>query len=418
MKHTLKEHTVFHVDVNSAFLSWSAVDILKKDPNAVDLRLIPSAVSGDTNTRHGIILAKSIPAKKYGIVTAQPVIQAMRKCPELVLVPANHKLYSQYSKAFISILKKYSPIIEQVSVDEAYMDMSGCELMYSSAEDVAYTIKEEIKNTLGFSVNIGISSNKLLAKMASDFEKPDRIHTLYPEEIKDKMWPLPLGELFGIGKATEAKLKSSGFTTIGSVASCPVDKLQRLLGEKSGLSVYNSANGINLSEVKSVSDEPKSYGNSVTLSEDITADNISSLLLPSLRKLCDNVALRLRTDEVCTKTVSVAIKTYTFKNYSKQATLVCATNSSREIYDIAYKLMFELWDKKIPLRLIGVSASNIVKNPVFQQSMFEQVSQNVPKKNDASLYKATDMIRQKFGSDALVRASFMNKIKKENKEDE
>lgn len=408
MEHTLKEKTIFHVDVNSAFLSWSAVSMLKKDPYCIDIRQIPSAVGGDTQTRHGIILAKSIPAKKYGIVTAEPVAQALKKCPQLVLVPSDRKAYSEYSKAFINILKKYSPLVEQVSVDEAFMDMTGSDLLYSSAEEVALKIKEEIKLTLGFTVNVGISSNKLLAKMASDFEKPDKIHTLYPEEVSSKMWPLPLNELYGIGKATAVKLANAGFTTIGSVAMCNPEKIKRLLGEKQGMNVYNSANGISLGEVKSSADEPKSYGNSVTLSRDITSDNIEQLLIPTLLKLSDSVSTRLRKDSVKAKTVCVVIKTNRFKNYSKQSTLPTATNASKEIYEMANKLLFELWDKKTPLRLIGVSASNLVKNQVHQESLFAQTNMQTLPNDNASLDKVTDMLKERYGKDALVRASFMN----------
>lgn len=411
MEHSLKERAIFHIDVNSAYLSWSAVSILKKDPKAVDIRLIPSAVGGNTETRHGIILAKSIPAKKYGIVTAEPVAQALKKCPELVLVASDFKVYAEYSKAFISILKKYSPLVEQVSVDEAFVDMTGCELMYSSAEEIAFKIKEEIKLNLGFTVNVGISSNKLLAKMASDFEKPDKIHTLYPEEVQSKMWPLPLGDLYGIGKATCAKLTNAGFTTIGSVAMCRVEYLKKLLGEKSGQTLHNSANGINGDDVKAVSDEPKSYGNSVTLSEDITSANISSLLLPTLLELCDSVAFRLRKNNVRAKTISVGIKTNKFKSFSKQVTFMNATNSNKEIYEAAYKLMFELWDKRTPLRLIGVSASNVLKTQVHQESLFDQYESMLKREEDEALNQTADMIKNKYGKDILTRASLMNNHK-------
>ena len=408
MKHSLKERTIFHIDVNSAYLSWSAVSILKENPKAVDIRSIPSAVGGDTQKRHGVILAKSVPAKKYGVVTGEPVVQALKKCPKLVLVPADFKVYAEYSKAFISILKKYSPLIEQVSVDEVFMDMTGSELLYSSAEEAAFRIKEEIKLNLGFTVNVGISSNKLLAKMASDFEKPDKVHTLYPEEVESKMWPLSLKDLYGIGRATAAKLANEGFSTIGSVAKCDVSKLKKLLGDKPGQTLHNSANGIGSDEVKAVSDEPKSYGNSVTLSEDVTANNISSLLIPTLLELCDSVAFRLRRNSVKAKTVSVSIKTNKFKVFSKQVTFDIATNSNKEIYDAAYKLIFELWDKKTPLRLVGVSASNVVKNQLHQESLFDQTFTDNKKKDTAALDKTADTIRSKYGKDALTRATLMN----------
>lgn len=256
------ERTIFHIDVNSAFLSWSAVKRLREDPTALDLRTIPSAVGGDVKTRHGIITARSIPAKRFGIRTAMPVVQALERCPSLVLVPSDFETYRTYSAAFIEILHKYAPVVEQLSIDEAFLDMSGTEQAIRSAifeqivagtlsgekatrlrslafpMNAAVLIKDEIRDTLGFTVNVGISSNTLLAKMASDLEKPDKIHTLYPSEIEAKMWPLPIGDLYGCGSKTAEKLRRIGIHTIGDAARLDPTILTGLLGANAGSYIH------------------------------------------------------------------------------------------------------------------------------------------------------------------------------------
>ena len=252
---------IFHVDVNSAFLSWTAVKRLKENPDSVDLRTIPSVIGGDVKTRHGIVTAKSIPAKKYGIQTAEPINSALQKCPKLVVVPSDFKTYREYSHAFIDILKTYSEVLEQVSIDEAYLDVTALEDIYPSPDfplNVAKMIRDEIRDNLGFTVNVGISSNKLLAKMASDFTNPDKTHTLFPSEIKEKMWPLDIGDLYGCGKKTAEKLRSVGIRTIGDVASYSEEMLTSLLGEKTGEYIYRSANGIGSETVHPERDDPKS----------------------------------------------------------------------------------------------------------------------------------------------------------------
>ena len=218
----MEGRVIFHVDVNSAFLSWEAVYRLRHADGAPDLRTIPSAVGGDIAKRHGVILAKSIPAKKYDVRTGEPVVDALRKCPHLVLVAPNHALYEENSHAFMNILRKYSDVVEQYSIDEAFVDMTGTEWLFGKPIAAAHRIKDEIRDTLGFTVNVGISSNKLLAKMASEFEKPDKVHTLFPQEIKEKMWPLPVRELFLVGGASEQKLKRLGINTIGDLAHADV----------------------------------------------------------------------------------------------------------------------------------------------------------------------------------------------------
>ena len=208
---------IFHIDVNSAYLSWTAVEQLKNGAGT-DLRKIPSIIGGDQKSRHGVVLAKSIPAKRYGIRTGEPVANAFRKCPNLVIEPPDHKMYREKSRMLMDYLRTFTKEIEQVSVDECYVDMTQAMEGFYSPVDAAMLIKNGVREKFGFTVNVGISSNKLLAKMASDFEKPDKVHTLFPEEIRVKMWPLPIGELYMAGHSSVEILKKLEILTIGDLA--------------------------------------------------------------------------------------------------------------------------------------------------------------------------------------------------------
>ena len=399
---------IFHIDVNSAFLSWSAVKRLREDPAALDLRTVPSAVGGDVETRHGVITAKSIPAKKYGVTTGEPVVSALKKCPNLILVPSDRKTYKEYSAAFVDILRKYADAVEKVSIDEAFLDMSDPERFYEGAgyafEQIAPAsphstnreglpregafalpyplcaaehIKNEIRDTLGFTVNVGISTNKILAKMASDFEKPDRIHTLYPEEIEAKLWPLPVGKLFGCGEKTAERLRSVGVTTIGDAAQMSLDNLQSILGVKSGEYIHRNANGISDTPVTGVREKAKSYSNERTTAEDVTAANYAEKGLPIVRRLAEGVAARLRKDGVCAYTVYVIVKTAEFRRHTRQTTLADSSDDPAVISETAEALMRELlfgrgglFAEGQALRLIGVGCSNLDESEYRQMDLF------------------------------------------------
>ena len=295
---------VFHIDVNSAFLSWEAVYRLAHKGGKLDLREIASAVGGDITLRHGIILAKSIPAKVYGIKTGESIPEAKKKCPNLVLVPPNYGLYEQCSAAFMEILREYSDVVEQYSIDEAFVDMSTSCHLFGTPEQTAVQIKDRIREKLGFTVNIGISTNKLLAKMASDFQKPDRMHTLYPEEIKEKMWPLPVSDLFFVGRATATKLLSMGIRTIGELADADPVWLKKML-KKQGEIIWGFANGIDLSPVLAQPPANKGYGNSTTTPYDVTDVETADRVLLALSETVGN---RLRADRVQAGMVSVGIR--------------------------------------------------------------------------------------------------------------
>ncbi len=394
---------IFHIDVNSAFLSWEAAYRIRHLGGSLDLRTIPSAVGGDISRRHGIILARSIPAKKYGVQTGEPVTDAVRKCPELKLVPPNYGLYEKNSKAFMEILKKYTDKIEQYSIDEAFMDMTGTTLLFGSPVIAATSIKDEIKRTLGFTVNVGISDKKLLAKMASDFKKPDLVHTLFTEDIQKKMWPLPVRDLFFVGSASEKKLHSIGIRTIGDLANADLAALKAVL-KKHGEIIRNFANGQDVSFVESEPADNKGYGNSTTIAFDVTDAACARLVLLSL---AETVGRRLRKDGARIETVSVSIRFHDLNTVSHQSVLPAATDITKEIFDTACRLFDELWDGT-PIRHLGIHTSRASMDDAARQlSLFDTTDYEKLEKLD----RAVDSIREKFGSDALLRASFLNQNK-------
>lgn len=390
---------IFHIDVNSAFLSWEAVYRLAHKGGKQDLRMIPSAVGGDAALRHGIILAKSVPAKKYGIKTGEALWEAKVKCPGLVLVPPNYGLYERCSAAFMEILRDYSDAVEQYSIDEAFVDMSGSCHLFGTPQETGRQIKERIYETLGFTVNVGISSNKLLAKMASDFQKPDRVHTLYPEEIREKMWPLPVSDLFFVGRATAKKLFSAGIRTIGQLAAADPKWLKGLL-KKHGEVIWGFANGVDLSPVFMEPEANKGYGNSTTTSADVTdAEAADKVLLA----LCETVGARLRMDQARAKVVSVGIRYSDFSYVSHQRILYNATNLTAELYKAAAELFREVWNGR-PVRHLGVHTARISGGESYRQlSLFDEADYEKLSRLD----KTIDDIRECFGMDAVKRAVFL-----------
>lgn len=394
-----RERLIFHVDVNSAFLSWESVYRLKQDPAAQDLRTIPSAVGGDAKSRHGIILAKSTPAKKYGISTAETLVSALRKCPELVIVPSRFNLYLQYSAKLLQLLSDYTPDIEKFSIDEAFLDMTETIHLFGEPIAVADQIRNRIRSELGFTVNIGIAPNKLLAKMASDFEKPDKTHTLFFSEIPEKMWPLPLRSLFFVGASAADKLERIGLHTIGDLAGCDQTIIQAHLGNKYGATLHQYANGLDNSPVQEPDPVNKGYGNSITLSQDIADYSTACQVLLALS---ETVGARLREKNVTCNCVCVELKDWQFRKFSHQTTLTVPTDSTAILYQHACRLLKEFWDRT-PVRLIGLRTSQISNDSYEQLSLFE-TEQSRKLKN---LEKAVDSIRGKYGIDSIKRASFL-----------
>ena len=440
---------IFHIDVNSAFLSWTACGLLEEggvddsascadltqkntpDPAsdaavnapattlpATDIREIASVIGGSEKSRHGIVLAKSTLAKQYGIVTGEPLFQARRKCPGLVVVPPNYQLYVRKSDQLIRMLHEYTPLIQQYSIDEAWMDMTGIQEAQTDPVGFATGLKDRIHRELGFTVNIGISVNHLLAKMGSELQKPDRVHTLFPEEIPQKMWPLPIGELFMAGKSSVKALNNLGIRTIGELAASD-PKLITLNLKSHGTMLWNYANGIDNSPVCSTPAEAKGIGNSTTLSCDLTKECEA---VPILHSLAESVASRLRKAHKKAGSICVEIKYYDFQSVSRQTQIDIPTNSTDLITQTSKRLFHELWNQQ-PVRLLGIRTTKLVdENEPVQLSLFDldfsDISANktnanadFPKKPSPEKQKkldaALDSIRKKYGKKAVTRASEM-----------
>ena len=395
---------IFHIDVNSAYLSWTAVEQLKNG-SAVDLREIPAIIGGDQKSRHGVVLAKSPAAKQYGIRTGEPVANAFRKCPNLAMYPPDHKMYREKSRRLMEYLRTFTKEIEQVSVDECYMDFTGIADRWNSPVDGAVEIKDGIKERFGFTVNIGISTNKLLAKMASDFEKPDRIHTLYPEEIKEKMWPLPIGELYMAGKSSVEVLKKLEINTIGDLAQSD-PRLIMLHLKSHGKMLWEFANGIGTSVVQSEPDEAKGIGNSTTLSEDAaTMEEIR----PVFERLAQSVGGRLKKAGKKAGMVSMEIKYYDFRTVSHQIQMDKPTNDPEVLKETACSLFLEVWSGE-PVRLLGIRTSKLTDEAAPEQlSIFDIEIPKEPDEKHKRLKKAMDELNERFGEGAVMKASLMPK---------
>ncbi|MBQ3436305.1 MAG: DNA polymerase IV [Bacilli bacterium] len=397
----MKDRIIFHLDVNNAFLSWSAVDLLEHGYKK-DIRKIPAIIGGDETRRRGIVLAKSPVAKKYGIKTADTIYEAKKKCPQIELYPPYYELYSKKSRELFTYLKKYTPTIEQFSVDEAFLDMSGTNLLYKDHVKLAHTIKDDIKKRFGYTVNIGVANNKLCAKMASDFEKPDKVHTLFNDEIKEKMWPLPVEDLFMCGKKSAERLHSLGIDTIGDLAKADVGKLYKHFKNQANF-LIESAKGIDNSKViprKERTIKNESISTSRTLSYDYTdIDKLKEILF----KQAERLGRELRQKKKYTTTVGIVLKNNLFKSYSHQRK-VEATNKNSVIYKTACELLERNW-REDPIRLIGIRLADLTTNRDVQLS-FDSKEEN---KEEEIIQDVMDRINNKFGGSSVIPASMKKK---------
>ena len=389
---------IFHIDVNSAYLSWTAVEQLKNGAG-VDIRTIPAIIGGDQKSRHGIVLAKSISAKKYGIRTGEPVANAFRKCPNLKTYLPDHQMYREYSRKLMEFLRTYTTHIEQVSVDECYMDFTEIADRFTSPVEGASEIKDEVYKRFGFTVNVGISSRKVLAKMASDFEKPNKVHTLFPEEVPAKMWPLPIRELFMAGRSSVETMKKLEIYTIGDLANTDPAILELHL-KSHGRKLWEFANGLDDSEVESVRAEAKGVGNSTTLPKDLITE---AEALPVLKDLAVSVGRRLRKAGQKAGMVSVEIKYPTFNQVSHQKQMERQTNQDQDIYQASIELFRELWSGE-PIRLLGIRTSKLSEESEPEQlSLFDmKFESEETRKKKKNLKEALKKLEGKYG-DGIVK---------------
>jgi DNA polymerase-4 len=383
----------FYVDVNNAFLSWTAVELLKSGYKT-DIRTIPSIIAGDEELRHGIVLAKSPVAKELGIKTAETIFQAKKKCPTLKIYEIQGEVYKKYSYLLYKYYKTYTDKVLPYSIDECCLDMTGCIMAGETPEALARTMADYIKKTWGFTVNIGIAPNRLLAKMASDFSKPDKVHTLYPNEIETKMWPLPVSELFMCGKKSSEKLNMLGIKTIGDLAHYDKKVLTKRLG-KLGDMLYDYANGIDDEELCYDEWKPKGIGNSRTLPKD---SNDINVLEKALLGLCEETTYRLRKEGMLASTVNVSLKTKDFVTTSHQGGLNNPTSSTKLIYQKAKELLHELYHGEY-IRLVGVRVDNLKDTKEGQISMFDTGKDEELEKLDLVI----DNLKDRFGKTTIKR---------------
>ena len=389
------ERKILHIDVNNAFLSWLAVYKLQSG-ETLDIRTIPAIIGGDEETRKGIVLAKSMKAKEFGIVTGEPIYQARIKCPQVKVFKGNFEIYRKYSNKLYTLLLNYTDKIERYSIDECFLDMTEY-LMKDTLENKAKEISKRVKQELGFTVNIGISNNKLLAKMASDFEKPDKIHTLYQNEIQTKMWGLPVSELFMLGKKSVPKLQRMGIKTIGDLAKKERQTLIKNFG-KHGNIMWEYANGIDNAEVNYKYEKPKSISNATTLPMDLcNIEKIERILFT----LTEQVAYRLRQYNLVANTVNIQLRTKAFIDFSHQGRLDIATSNTKHIFTKARALLKEMYKEGTFIRLVGIKVDNLEDREQRQISMFEDKNKEKLDKIDSVL----DNLKKKYGYDAITYAS-------------
>ncbi|MFR7661863.1 MAG: DNA polymerase IV [Coprococcus sp.] len=390
---------IFHIDVNSAYLSWTAIKLLRDGSNT-DLRKIPAIVGGDMSKRHGVVLAKSMSAARYGIRTGEPITDALRKCASLTIVPPEHHYYSVCSHQLLDLLHHYTPSISQYSIDECFAEYVPVPGDNGDPVKAAHIIKDVIRNKLGFTVNVGISTNRLLAKMASDFEKPDKVHTLFPEEIPVKMWPLPVKDLFMVGRSSASKLELLGIKTIGDLAKMDPTLIEAHL-KSHGRTIWEYANGIesvHIDDRTKTDTSNKGIGNSTTLSTDVTTEEAAGKVL---LELSESVTGRLRKAGFLAGMVSVEIRYSTFTNVSHQMQLVSPSQATQVIYEAALRLFTNSeWHT---VRLLGIRTSKLSDCQVRQMNLFDYVKNDKQEKLDQAL----DSIRQKYGSKAVMRGSFL-----------
>lgn len=394
--------TIFHIDANSAYLSWEAVKRIKAG-STLDLRTIPSVIGGDEKLRHGIVLAKSISAAKYGIFTGESLFSARKKCPDVLIVPPDFETYSLYSNSMAEILSQYSPVLQRFSVDECFLDYTGMEMLFGNAKKCADEIRNRIFHELGFTVNIGIGPNKLLAKMAGDLKKPNMTHTIFKDEIQQKMWQLPVSDLYMVGRSTASVLNRYGINTIGQLAVTPIRLLVSLFG-KNAYTLLNYANGVDYSPVCDTSCiPPKSISNSTTLPYDLSD---KKQILKVMLSLCESVATRMRKGGFECSLVSVSVRSSDFNSWSCQSVIQKYTSLTQDIYDEAVLLFDKGWDKKSSVRQIGVCLGHLSSDSTSQLSVFDNKKREQLKRVD----KSVDLLRGRYGYGCIMRASTISPI--------
>ena len=397
------DRIILHVDVNNAFLSWSALYLLKNGYKT-DIRERYAIIGGDESQRRGIVLAKSNLCKKKGVVTAETIASARRKCPYLEVYAPNFKVYKYFSDKMYEYLQTYTDIIERYSIDECFLDYTGCAQLFGDPIKIAYKIKDDIYKKFGFTVNVGVGNNKLLAKMASDFEKPNKVHTLFSNEISDKMFPLPVEDLFMIGKSSSKRLREMGINTIGELANYDEDELIKRF-KKMGKMMHEFANGIDESAVHYEREAAKSISTSTVLPYNYSDDKMIKDVIMSLS---NDIGRRLRYSKMYADTIGVWLKYSYFDKISKQEKLDISISTDEEIYDNACRIFDKLWNHEDGIRSVCVFISGLSNTRKKQLSIFDTAS-NIEDNNE-KVQQLVDDLQNKFGKN-IIRLGKMEERK-------
>ena len=387
---------ILHIDVNNAFLSWTATYMLKKGYK-YDIRNRYAIIAGDESQRRGIVLAKSNLCKKCGVVTAEAIYSARRKCPYLEIYKPNYELYKYFSDKMYNYLCQYTDIIERYSIDECFLDYTGSMKLFGDPIEVAYKIKNDIFRLFGFTVNVGIGNNKLLAKMASDFEKPNKVHTLFSNEVESKMFPLMVDDLFMIGKASSKKLHTMGINTIGELARYDEDKL--ILSFKSmGKMMHEYANGIDNSPVYYEREAAKSISSSTVLPYNY---HDISMIHDVIHNLSCDIGKKLRYNKMYADTIGIWLKYNYFDKVSKQVKLDFSIAADEEIYDSACRIFDNLWNHDDGIRSVCVFISGFSTVRKKQLTIFDNFNNNENMLDNDKLQSVIDEIRDKYGDKVI-----------------
>lgn len=402
------DRVILHCDCNGFFASVECTF-------RPELKKVPMAVCGDPESRHGIILAKNELAKGFGVKTAETIWQAKQKCPDLVLVPARHGAYREFSRRVNAIYCRYTNQVEPFGIDESWLDVTASRLLFGDGPTIADRLREEVKAETGLTISVGVSFNKIFAKLGSDYKKPDATTVISRENFKQIVWPLPVTDLLFVGRAAADSLHKMGIYTIGELAGCDVRILQAKLG-KLGLQLSAYARGEENSPVAEygTESEAKSVGNGVTYPKDLVG---REQIIPAVLALCDQVAARVRKIGAEAATITVALKDPAFHTISRQKTMTHQTDLAREFFLTAMDLIDQNWDYRHPIRAITVTASGFDHGIMGEQlSLFASEERQIDQKKLRRLEGTVDSIRQKYGGDAVSFARTMHRDEEKKEE--